>query len=185
MNGVIVLLIILGLILLGMIWLIIWEIKRRNDFSVIAHFINDSKHLEKKRYKKITEKFSYKEETYFYDDKTSIIKGKSKHVYYIKGFSAPIDFTLSQEQLQLKYNSATIEKILKNNLIQKMLDDLEGSIKSQETRLIMYLIGVVIVILFGVHLMLSGDNASVTCTLANNNQTINIIKEAVVNGIRG
>jgi len=183
MDAIIVLLVILGLLLLGMIFLIIWEIKRRNDFSVIAHFITSDKTEERKRYKKISEKFEFKEATYFYDDKCSLTRGKSKHIFYIKNHSAPIDFTLSNDQIMLKYDSVTIDKLLKNNIIQKMLDDVEGYAKEQEKRLILYLLGVCVIILFGVNMMLNKDVAM--CSLYGDNQTINIIKEAVKQGIRG
>ena len=183
MNAVIILLIILGLLLIGMIFLIVWEIKRRNDFKVIAHFITDDKNEERKSYKKITKKFEFKDATYFYDDKCSVSRGKSKHIFYIKGYSSPIDFTIGNDAIALKYDSVTIDKLLKNNIIQKMLDDLEGSSKNQEMRIIFYLIAVVVIILFGVNLMLG--KSDVACTLVNNNQTIAIIKDAVIQGIRG
>lgn len=184
MNAIIVLLILLGGLFLGMLFLIIWEIKKRNDFSVIAHFITSDKTEERKRFKKITEKFEYKEATYFYDDKCSLTRGKNKHIFYIKNFSSPIDFALSNDQISLKYDSITIDKLLKNNIIQKMLDDVEGYAREQEKRLILYLIGVCVIILFGVHMIVNKDTVTF-CSLIGDNQTLNVIAEGVKQGVRG
>lgn len=181
-GGIIVLLTLLSFLTLGMIFLIIWEIKKRNDFSVIAHFITDDKSELKKRFKNITREFSFKDETYFYDDKCSYTRGKNKHIFYLKGYSAPIDFTLSNDQLHLKYDSKTIDRLLKNNIIQKMLDDIEGHNKSQEQRLVLYLILLGIAIVFAINYVI--NNHDFTCTLIGNNQTIQVIADGVLKGIK-
>lgn len=183
MTGIIILLIILGLLLIGVGFLIFWEIKKRNDFNVVAHFITSDKKEKRKSYKSIQERFSFKDETYFYDDKCAITRGKKKHIFYLKGNSNPINFELSNNELSLKYNSKTIDQMLENDLIQKLLSDIDDT-KKQEQRIILYLVFTVIIILFGVYYIINNASSS-EVILTSNNQTIEVIKQAVMEAIKG
>lgn len=183
MDAIILLLIILGVIMLLLLFLAIWEIKKRNDFSVIAHFITSDLYEERRRYKKISQQFSFKDETYFYDDKCSVVRNKNKHIFYIKGVSAPVDFNSSQEELKVKYNSKTIEKLLKNNIIQRLLDSVEDYGKKQERRIMLYIGIAVIIILFATNQIVGGHQPY--CHLIGDNNTLNLIAQGVEIAIKG
>lgn len=146
---------------------------RRDQQNVKAHFIYDDESFVTKKFSKIDKTITYDKNTYTYDDKAILRKGKRRHIYYRVGVPSPLIF---EGEGKPTYSSSNLNTLLETDLWDKLFRKDNPDFKILK---LMVTITMLLLVGLGIYLFMSkGDS-----TLITNDANRLFIEEAVRNAL--